>query len=785
MLSMQNASLAIQVDPVESWFSILPHDDRFPRLERIRLNCDYILNGTKVRALSGGWDLVNTDQGTIVTVEHGNMEVLNLRMHPDRNGIAINVSFGLTQEYPLVLWKIGVANAGTKPVNMDKLDLITAGGALDEMLKYPAAAASADLGFFSNGWQSWSPAQWYRGDQQMCISRLGGLQHPMIYNHGTPLPRQAGHFSSDMFAVLGDRIERTGLLVGFLSQRNHFGSILADLAGNHLEMWANGDTARLDPGCRIDTDWAVFTPVLLDHRNPLEVYFEAVARENHVRIPVQTPVGWCSWYHFYTKVTAQDIENNLSMITAAQENLPIELVQIDDGFETEVGDWFSMKPTFPEGLAPLAVKIRQEGLIPGLWLAPFIVHPKSRLIHEHPEWVLRKENGKAANAGFVWNRLNTALDLTVPEALDYACRVVHVAAHEWGFPYLKLDFLYAAALQGRYRDRTKTRAQVMRLGMEALRQAAGDETILLGCGAPLGSMLGLVDAMRIGPDVSGSWAPAFQGISAFFGSEPSMPSARNSVRNTLNRANLHRKWWINDPDCLLIRPDTRLTLAEVQSLATAIALTGGSLLLSDDLTTLPPERLRIAESLLPVIDEPARVIDWFDAERPEKIRVDLVGSVGGWHVLAGFNWNDRPANLEINPPDYRLEESDYHYREFWSGRIGESNGQVPILFHAVPAHGCVLLALRRKTTGKVAYLGSDLHFTQGIELVEWQDAGDSIRLVLRLPRSTDGQIYLYLPRGEGIVEINGTPEEIVKVFGDVFSLRVRVDGFCNIVVRYE
>ena len=67
--------------------------------------------------------------------------------------------------------------------------------------------------------------------------------------------------------------------------------------------------------------------------------------------------------------------------------------------------------------------------------------------------MLRKKNGKPVNAGFVWNALDTALDLTVPEALAYACSVVRTASAEWGYPYLKLDFLYAAALKGSYKIR--------------------------------------------------------------------------------------------------------------------------------------------------------------------------------------------------------------------------------------------------------------------------------------------------------------------------------------------
>lgn len=783
MLSLQNASLAIHINPEEGWFSILPHENRFPRLEQIRLGCDYVLNRKKERALAGAWEPLGIEQESIDTLEHGRVESLRLSLPEDRNGIGFTLSFGVTQEYPLILWKVEVVNHNAKSIQLSRMELLNLEGSVGKRAYFPLAERSADLGFLTNGWQSWSPTQWYRGDQKMQISRLGVFQHPMIYNPGTPLPRQAGTFSSDMFAVIGDLSARTGFLVGFLSQKNHFGSIYADLNRNIVRMWANGDEAVLNHACAIATDWAVFTPTLLDHRDPLEVYFEAVARENHARSRMRTPVGWCSWYHFYTAVTAQDVEKNLSTITAVQENLPIELVQIDDGFETQVGDWFSFKPTFPDGLLPLAQKIKQEGLMPGLWLAPFIVHPASRLMREHPEWMLRNENGKAVNAGFVWNRLDTALDLTIPEALDYSCRVVSAAVQEWGFPYLKLDFLYAAALKGCYSDRTKTRAQVMRLGMDALRRAAGEETILLGCGAPLGSMLGLVDAMRVGPDVSGEWTPSFQGISALFRDEPSMPSARNSIRNILTRASMDHKWWVNDPDCLLLRPDTRLSLAEVRSLATAIAMTGGSLLLSDDLPVLSVDRLRIAETLIPILNASPRMIDWFDAGMPSRIRLDVV-ETDNWHILAQFNWADQPADLQIDPVNYHLEAGHYFYREFWSGQIGESNGIDPIHFKAVPSHGCVLFALRRKVAEKAAYLGSDLHFSQGIELSEWQETGDEVSITLRLPRSAGGMIFLHLPRGEGETRVNGFPEKLVPVTEDIYTLHVQVDGFFKINIQY-
>lgn len=785
MHTIRNASLELQIDPANGVFSIHPLDQRFPRVENARLGCEYLVVHKRKSGLSGAWDHAVMDESLLETVEHGQVDTVTLQLPADAFGVACNLTFGITREYPLVLWKMKLLNQGSQSIRVRRIDLLNIDASNSSKMKLPAAPAPAEMGFFSNGWQSWSPTRWYRGDSRMNISRLGFLQHPMIYNPGTPLPRRKGEFSSDMFAVVTDQLERTGLLVGFLAQKQHFGSVHADLNTGSLEMWANGDDAVLPGSGEMETDWAVFTPMLLDHRNPLEVYIEAVARENHARLPDHTPTGWCSWYQYYTGVTAEDVELNLETILDLQEKLPIEVVQIDDGFESHVGDWFTFKPTWSVGVAPLAEKIKSEGLVPGIWLAPFIVNPRSKLMREHKDWILFKRLGRPVNAGYGWNALTTGLDMTVPDALNFVRQVVRTAVKEWGFTYLKLDFYYAAGLKGNYHDPTKTRAQVLRMGMEAIREEVGAEVTLLGCGAPLGSMLGIVDMMRIGPDVSGDWTPSFRGIGWLFKNEPSMPSARNSFHNILTRANLHRAWWTNDPDCLLVRPDSNLTLAEVQSLATAIGFTGGALLISDDLTGLPAERLKIAEALIPILNEQVRIPDLFTDELPSRLRLDPVTSAGAWHVLAAFNWKDEPADLELQLEDYGLVEGDLIYREFWSGQMGVWKSGEPLKFLTVPAHGCVLITLRMLRDSQPQYLGSDLHISQGIEVDEWHVGDEKLDFTLRLPRTANGNVYLYLPGKTGAIEVNGTPNEFISLGDAIYRLPVEVEGFCHIHIEYK
>lgn len=782
MTTLQNEIFTLTINETEGWFSIEPKDAKFPRLNHAYLGARYSIGDQRFNPRLTQWQETPGSRGVREFGRHGKAEMVEFQVKT-AEGLLLTLHFGIVLEKPLVVWKIIVRNEGEQAVHLQRIDLLKVKEHAGGNVIYPEATRPSELGFYSNGWQSWSPSGWHAGDGKMTNSKLGGLQNPMILNPGTPRMKKKGQFSSDMFAVIGDRKARTGFIAGFLSQKEQFGTIAADLnPPRWLAMWANCDDARFDPGKLMSSDWAVFNPVLLDHREPLEMYLEAAAIENEVQVPPESPVGWCSWYHFYTHLSETDVRANLQTILEQQETLPIQLVQIDDGFESQIGDWFSFKPEFPNGVKPLAEEISQEGLLPGLWLAPFIVHPKSRLAKEHPDWLLRKANGKPANAGFVWNALDYGLDLTVPEALDYACSVVRTASKDWGYPYLKLDFLYAAALAGRYKDPTVTRAQVLRKGMEAIREAVGKEVTILGCGAPLGSMLGLIDANRIGADVSGDWRPNFNGIGFLFRNEPAMPSARNSIRNILTRASLHQHWWINDPDCLLIRPNTRLTLDEVRSLASVIALTGGSLLVSDDLPKLPADRLRIAEVLLPVIGERARVIDWFDAEMPELLRLDRVDAVGERHLLAKFNWSDEPVEYDLVPSVFHLNPGRYWAREFWGGRIAEMSEDIPMRL-SLPAHGCAVVTLQKVREGVPAFVGSDLHISQGMEIAEWHADGTVLTATVRLPRKTSGNIFLRLPKPPRTIRVNGEMVEGEELGGANWRIPVKVDGFAHVEIE--
>ena len=76
-----------------------------------------------------------------------------------------------------------------------------------------------------------------------------------------------------MFAALLDHQARVGLIVGFLSQKEQFGSIVSTLHPDpDLQIWANCDDVHLLPGKHLQSDtlvWQFFDTLNLNPSKPI------------------------------------------------------------------------------------------------------------------------------------------------------------------------------------------------------------------------------------------------------------------------------------------------------------------------------------------------------------------------------------------------------------------------------------------------------------------------------------------------------------------------------------
>lgn len=331
------------------------------------------------------------------------------------------------------------------------------------------------------------------------------------------------------------------------------------------------------------------------------------------------PAGWCSWYDLYGKVTEGDVLANLAFCAAHFDPHALRYIQLDDGYQRATGDW-EMNAKFPSGHRALTDRIHGAGFLAGLWIAPFAVTDRSGVPAAHPDWLLQDASGPIVwDTRDDWGGRVYSIDGAHPEVGQFLRDLARRIVRDWGYDYLKIDFLlWAAAGLSHYGG--ATHAEAYRAGLQAIRDGLGTEAFLLGCGAPLQHALGFVNGMRIGTDVDPSWP----GIEA--------PARAAALRSFYQRAA-----WINDPDCLVVRPP--LSRDEARSWASIVALSGGLTMFSDDLTKLPAERLPLLQKTIPVSLQAGTPLETQVVERAPAPALVLGGAVypiaGPWRFRTG------------------------------------------------------------------------------------------------------------------------------------------------------
>ncbi|ASN82338.1 glycoside hydrolase family 36 protein [Deinococcus ficus] len=390
----------------------------------------------------------------------------------------------------------------------------------------------------TNGYQSWSEAE---------LRPLTDLQARAAYQWMLDQGQdpafaptgEAGVWRSHTLIAL-IREDGSGWVGCLMNARRTFAHWEARADGNHVTLT-----------CTLEGPAA---PVTLedtaDVLGTLEALSARLARNMAARTPPPLRV-WCSWYSYYRSVTMADMLDNARQ--ARDAGLPFDVFQLDDGFQADLGDWFEPSAGFGGHARDLPGALQALGFRAGLWLAPFLVGPRSRLRAEHPEWLLQAEDGTPMLLGDNWGGPYHALDTTHPDALAWL-RTLAATCREWGYDYLKVDFLYAAAHPGRRHDPAVSRAEAYRMGLQALRDGFGDDGFLLACGAPLAQSIGLVDAMRTGPDVAPLWDEETRRVRL---GDAAGPSTRNALHTALSRWYQHT-WYQPDPDVMIARREQSL-----------------------------------------------------------------------------------------------------------------------------------------------------------------------------------------------------------------------------------
>jgi len=655
-----------------------------------------------------------------------------------------------------------VTNLSSDLLALDRLNVLCL--TQTESLDLPGPVSNWRI--YLNGWQSWSPTG---------VRKVGDGPFPTPIEdeyRRKNLPHSAGSdrrkLCSEWVTVISSGTEHKGilstaprpnatyLLAGFVTGADQLCEINLDAGDGVQTLTATCyiDCISLGPGESLRSE-RLRVATAVDGWALLEAWAGRMGELMGARIPTRTPTGWCTWYRYFGSNTAQDVYANLGAIR--RQHLPLSLVMIDDGYQAAIGDWLTLNSDRFTDMAALAATIHREGRVPGIWIAPFGLADDSQTWADHPDWAIRGEAGEPVLAWNHFGRPIYALDTTHPDAADWLHATLRTMRQEWGYEAFKADFLFAAALPGHRHDPQSTRAQALRQGLKLIRDAIGDDAFLLGGGAPLGPAVGLVDGMRIGPDVSTSWEPLLQ-------EDLSAPGTANALRNSIARAYTHRRLWAAYPDCLLARPrgnNSQLTLYEARTLSTIIILTGGMLLDSDRVGDLPPSRLTMLRQMLPPTDQAAYPLDLFERDLPEILILPVERPWGRWWLAGLINWDAHTRSIEIDIGALGLPPGRYHVYDQWRAMyLGETDGTLPLPYQR--PHETLLLLLK-PVADYPDWLTSTFHLAGGsIEVVDVirQKLGDRrLKLVVHVEQEGEnfGRLVFTVPPGWVVLDaqVNG------------------------------
>jgi len=596
--------------------------------------------------------------------------------------------------------------------------------------------------FFRNGYQSWSPNALlnYKHKAHTSAFKIG---KNVMENQDSAI---VCRYYSEMITAITDTKSRTSIIIGFTTHKKQFNRILMDrlktagrfhcliclcqldgIATNFLKPRHIKSEELLlfftsiDKGVDGLSIWAKITGMRMESRYyspPDKIRFKGILS------------GFCSWYYYYTKVTEQDMIKNLNFFLN-NKGYPVNLIQLDDGFQTEVGDFTSINSKFPDGMRFLVDTIHERGYLAGLWIAPFFAQDRSELFKNHPEWFLRDKTEKLILGGQNWGSKVYALDISKNEVLNHVKNLVRTIVKEWNYDYIKIDFVYSSEIIGsQYYIPGVTRAEVYRNGLEFIRDQMGEDTMLLGCGAPLGPSIGIVDAMRIGADTAAKWRfLGKMGDLIHNRANIGLPALKPAMLATVFRSYMHKRLWINDPDCVVVRRNkSKLHLNEIQLQLTIMGLSGGMIMFSDDLTLLEQDRLRYMKLLIPPYKDGAIPLDMLKKREPELFGLYTKAVIGERILLALLNWKDRARSISFSIREIvislNVDSTTTHFMiyDFWKHRklpgIFELDERITV--SNIAKHGCSYYAIipLEPNSQDPVLISSDLHITQGCQEIK-------------------------------------------------------------------
>ena len=508
--------------------------------------------------------------------------------------------------------------------------------------------------------EDWPELQIYDlGKAPSGIHRGAGSQ--LIYNRETKLSLFIGAVTSNRFLTL------LHLQASGSGDDTKIGSFSVDSTGTtevqkEFDLKSNPPEDQIELSLAVEPGADIKSERLMlqagpDYHNQLLAYGDAIRLLHHARVSLETPIGWWSWTAFYGTINEGETLANADWQAEHLKSLGYKYFQVDEGYQYARGEYTTADATlFPNGMRFVGHRVTGDGLIFGVWTAPFEVTSRAWVYEHHKDWLVHNAKGEPIPSRAVWNQKSDViytLDTTHPAAQEYVRQTYKTLVREWGVRFFKFDFMDTTAIEGyRYRPNT-TALEAQRIGLQIIRDTVGDEVVLDKDGSPMLNPVGLVDTGRVSTDTGHS----FQ-------------RTKDAAPGIAARFYMHRNFFVNDPDAFNTtgqsfsdRPErpSSIALPAAEAAVALSAVSGGMYELGDDMAVLGSQKDRLAlvenADLLNMakIGRASTPLDLM-TYNPEDQQPSIFFLRESPHqaILTVFNWTETPRSHTLNLADLGL-----------------------------------------------------------------------------------------------------------------------------------
>jgi alpha-galactosidase len=419
-------------------------------------------------------------------------------------------------------------------------------------------------------------------------------------------------------------------------------------------------------GARLASERLMFA-VGTDYHAQLEQYGHVIKMLHQARVETPTPIGWWSWTAYYFGLNQGEAITNAEWLADNLRSSGYKYFQIDEGYQYARGEYTTPDANlFPRGLEYVADAVRHEGLTFGFWTAPFEVSDRAWVYQKHKDWLLHNAAGQLIHIGYVTDHNDPlyVLDSTNPGAQEYLSRTYRTF-HDWGVRFIKMDFMDDTSVEGAYYRPHTTALEAQRIGLQIIRNAVGDDTVLDKDGSTMLNPVGYVDAGRISQDTGHTFS-----------------ASRDAASGIAARYYMNRNFFVADPDAFTVSKQTvddqswhggkrPLSLDEAEVSIALAAVSGGMFEEGDDLPALAasPDRLALVKNRelidMARLGHSSIPIDLMTyAASDLQPSMFLLKEDKRQSILTIFNWSEKEQKRRIRFPDIGLKDpSKYQITE--------------------------------------------------------------------------------------------------------------------------